>query len=557
MDWISNLQTSHAVAHAILIISLVIVAGLGLGSIRLRGIGLGSAGVLFAGILAGHFGQTADHDILDFAKEFGLILFVFTIGLQLGPSFLATLRHQGLKLNLLAAAIVFGGAGMAILTGWLWRFDFAGVLGLFSGATTNTPALGAGQQTLAALPGVTADRAALPALAYAVSYPVGIAGIIGSLLVVKWWFKIDPAREAEEFQSTHQRQTEPLLRRTLLVENVNLNGVAIGDIPGRTETGVTLSRIRPAGAEKAMVARAETKLTVGDAILVVGTAAGLDRFQVIVGRATDQDLSTAPAQVSFRRIIVTHKSMFGKTIRELQTRRRHNVTITRISRTNIEMTPFPEMRLQFGDVLSVVGEDADLDQVAAEAGNSAKALDHTQFIPMFLGIALGILVGLIPFHFPGIPEPVRLGLAGGPLLLAIVLSRAGNIGPLVWYMPPNTNLAFRELGITLFLACVGIKAGEQFFATVFTTIGLQWLLAAALITVIPLLAVGWLGRKVLRLNYMTLSGLMSGSMTDPPALAFAGNISKSDAPAIAYATVYPLTMLLRILCAQLLVLWFC
>lgn len=559
MNWIFELHASHPVAHAIGALALVSLTGLAFGNLKLRGIGLGSAGVLFAGIVFGHFarqmGQPVDHHLLDFVREFGLVLFVFTIGLQLGPGFFASLRQQGLKLNGLAAAIVLSGAATAALMGWLLHIDFAAVLGLFSGATTNTPSLGAAQQALASLPTVGAERAALPALAYAVSYPLGITGIITALLVVKKWFAIDLNRERAAFEAEQHRDLEPLERRTLIIENPNFDNVPLSEVPGRRETGVNISRLRSAGSDQVRTPRGDTVLHRGDTLLAVGTRSALDRFQRIIGRKSDEDLLNVPSQVTQRRVVVTHKQVLGKTVQELGLEHLHGVVVTRITRADLEMSAVTDLRLQFGDLLQIVGETTGLDRATDVLGNSTKDLQATHFIPLFTGIALGVLLGTLPFAFPGIPQPVRLGLAGGPLIIAILLSRIGHFGTLVWHMPVNTNLAFRELGITLFLAAVGITAGEQFFGTVFTQTGLIWLLAAAVITMLPLLVVAFIGRRWLKLNFLTLSGLMAGSMTDPPALAFAANISKSDAPSVSYATVYPLTMLLRILCGQGLALW--
>jgi putative transport protein len=559
MNWIFELHASHPVAHAIGALALVSLTGLAFGNLKLRAIGLGSAGVLFAGIVFGHFarqmGQPVDHHLLDFVREFGLVLFVFTIGLQLGPGFFASLRQQGLKLNGLAAAIVLSGAATAALMGWLLHLDFAAVLGLFSGATTNTPSLGAAQQALASLPTVNVERAALPALAYAVSYPLGITGIITSLLVVKKWFAIDLNRERAAFEAEQHRDLEPLERRTLIIENPNFDNVPLSEVPGRRETGVNISRLRSAGSDQVRTPRGNTMLHRGDTLLAVGTRAALDRFQRIIGRKSDEDLLNVPSQVTQRRVVVTHKQVLGKTVQELGLEHLHGVVVTRITRADLEMSAVPDLRLQFGDLLQIVGETDELDRATEVLGNSTKDLQATHFIPLFTGIALGVLLGTLPFAFPGIPQPVRLGLAGGPLIIAILLSRIGHFGTLVWHMPVNTNLAFRELGITLFLAAVGITAGEKFFGTVFTQTGLIWLLAAAVITMLPLLVVAFIGRRWLKLNFLTLSGLTAGSMTDPPALAFAANISKSDAPSVSYATVYPLTMLLRILCGQGLALW--
>jgi putative transport protein len=557
MNWLLQMHTAQPVAHAIGILSLVCVAGMAVGSLKLRGVGLGTAGVLFAGILTGYFGKPVDHATLEFVKEFGLILFVFTIGLQLGPGFLATLRQQGLALNALAATIVILGAVTAPALGWLLGIDPAAVLGLLSGATTNTPSLGAAQQTLTTLPGVSPDRQELPALAYAVSYPVAIAGIIGTLLALKALFRIDPLKEAEAFAAEQRRGVEPVERRTLIVENSNLEGVQVEAIPGRREMGVTVSRIRRAEQAEVQLAADDTMLKKGDRIVAVGTGAMLERFERVVGRRIEEDLLQAPGGVTSLRIVVTSKRALGKTVRELGLAHLFGVIITRMTRADLEMSAVQDLRLRFGDVLQVVGNQESVQKTAIFLGNSLKELNETHFIPLFIGIALGIALGTVPVAVPGLPQPLRLGLAGGALIVALVLGRMGRIGRLVLHMPANVNLAFREFGIALFFAAVGLMAGGKFFSTVFSPAGALWLFAGLFVTVPPILVVGVFARAVLKLNFVALSGLLAGSMTDPPALAFASNISRSDAPTVSYATVYPLTMVLRILSAQLLVLLLC
>lgn len=550
MNWLLELNHTQPIAHAIGVLSFVCVLGMTLGSIKLNGIGLGTSGVLFAGIIVGHFGRPVEHHTLEFVKEFGLIFFVFTIGLQLGPGFFAALQQQGLRMNLLAAVIVLLGAIGAPLIGWLASFDPAAVLGIFSGASTNTPSLGAGSQTLAMNPNIEPSRLALPALAYAVTYPTAIGGIIGTLLLLKRLFRIDPAQEAAEFASRNRRKAEPLERRTLVVMNPNLAGITVEMIPGRVETGVSISRVRH-GTET-HVATDATVVQQGDRLAVVGTCLGLEQFERIVGQRSDEDLALTDRSVTFRRIAVTDRDVLGKSVRELSLDKRFGVAVTRITRADIEMTAVPGLRLQFGDVVQIVGSLADLDKATAALGNSLKELNETHFIPLFTGIVVGIALGTLPIMLPGVPQPVRLGLAGGPLVVALLLGRLGRIGRLVWYMPVNTNLAFREFGIALFFAAVGLTAGEKFFETVFSLTGLRWLLAGICVTVVPLLIVGIFARVVWQMNFMDLSGLIAGSMTDPPALAFASNIAGSDAPTVAYATVYPLTTLLRIVSAQML-----
>ena len=551
MNWLFQLHQTQPIAHAIGVLAFVCVVGMALGSLKFRGIGLGTSGVLFAGILVGHLGEQVDHHTLDFVKEFGLILFVFTIGLQLGPGFFAALRQQGVKMNVLAAVVVFLGAASAPLLGWLAHFDSAAVLGIFSGASTNTPSLGAGTQALSSLPEIAPDRLTLPALAYAVTYPAAIIGIIGTLLLLKQIFRIDPEREAADFAAKHRGAVEPLERRTFLVTNPNLDGVRLDAIPGRTESRVTISRVRHDG--ETCAATDATVIYRNDRIAVIGTPAGLEQFERVVGQRTDEDLVLTESGITFRRVAVTDHAVLGKTVGELNLDDRFGVAVTRVTRADIEMSAVQGLRLQFGDQVQIVGTEADLDKAAAALGNSLKELNETHFVPFFIGITLGIALGTMPIAFPGLPQPIKLGLAGGPLIVALILGRIGHFRHQVWHMPINTNLAFREFGIALFFASVGLSAGAKFFATVFSATGLQWLLAGVCVTVLPLLVVGILARLVWKMNFMDLSGLIAGSMTDPPALAFASNIAGSDAPNVAYATVYPLTTLLRILAAQVLV----
>jgi putative transport protein len=554
MNWLYQVHATHPVAHAIGALAFVCAAGMLLGSLKIRGVGLGTAGVLFAGIITGYFGKPVNHETLDFVKELGLILFVFTIGLQLGPGFFAALRRGGLQLNALAAGVVLLGSLLAVTLGWFLKMDFAAVLGMLSGATTNTPSLGAAQQTLATLPGVTEDRTALPALAYAVCYPAAIAGIIGTLLAIRGIFRIDPVKEAESFAAEQRGRAEPLENRSLIVEKPELAGLTIGAIVSRVETGVTVSRYRRAGETEVLAASSDTTVHLGDAMVAVGTRALLDRFQSLVGRRSDEDLRLAPGNVMHRGIVVTHKAVLGRTLGELDLNSRCGAVVSRVTRADIELTAVPGLRLQFGDMIQVVGSQQSLEAAGKLLGNSVKELNETHFIPLFIGIVLGTALGTMPIVIPGLPQPVRLGLAGGPLIVALVLGRIGRIGKLVCHMPVNANLAFREFGIALFFAAVGLAAGPKFFSSVFSSTGILWLSAGLGVTILPLAGAGLFARAVLKMNFTVISGLLAGSVTDPPALAFANNLAKSDAPTVAYATVYPLTTLLRIAIAQLLAL---
>jgi putative transport protein len=481
MIWLDQLHATQPVAQAIGILALVCVAGMSLGSIKVRGIELGTAGVLFAGIITGYFTRPVDHATLAFVKEFGLILFVFTIGLQLGPGFFAALRRDGLRLNALVVGVVLFGSALAVMFGWLLRIDPAAVLGVLSGASTSTTSLGAAQQALSTQTSVSEQQQALVALAYAVTYPAAIAGIIGTLLLLKRLFRIDTTKEVEMLTAERQRHIEPLeSHHTVAVGNVNL------------------------------------------------------------------------ATLTQRGIVVTHRNVLGKTIEELGMDNRWGVVVRRVTRGDIPLTPGSDFRLKFGDVVQAVGDEQSLERAEELLGNSTKELNETHFIPLFLGIALGIIAGTIPIAIPGLPHPVQLGLAGGPLVIALLLGRIGHVGRLVFYVPINANLAFREFGIALFFAAVGLTAGPSFFTSVFSGAGLLWLVTGLVVTVLPLLLFGFVARVMLHMNFAVLGGLLAGSVTDPPALAFINNLTKSDAPTLAYVTVYPLTTVLRVLAAQVL-----
>jgi putative transport protein len=561
MHWLVELASTQPVAWAVLVLSLVATGGLMISTVKLRGVGLGVAGVLFSGIIVGHLlsKQPELHlrpDMLDFVRDFGLILFMFTVGLQLGPGFFASLRRQGLKLNLLAVGVVGLGLSLMLVLAWLRGVDWLSAIGLFSGATTNTPSLGAAQQALKSLRGPGADIVTT-ALAYAVAYPGGIFSIILTLVTLKHLLRVDPEREAEQFRADQKRSFAALDRMNLVVENPNLQNLPIGEVPGRRETGVVVSRIKRAGATEVKTATEQTILEKGDVILAVGTRPNLEKFRLVIGREAEVNLIKAPGRVVSRKIVVTHREVLGKTIEELDLDALYGVTVTRVARADIEMTAVPELELQFGDMLQVVGDEQSMAKAIEVLGNSVKALNETNFIPIFIGIALGILLGLVPIRFPGIPEAVRFGITGGPLVLAIILSRIGRVGSLVWYMPANANLAFRELGSVLFLSCVGLKAGDRFFEMALTANGWTWLWIGFCISIIPIFVIGLTARLVFKLNFTTISGLLAGSMTDTPALAFATGFCKSDAPSIAYATVYPLTLLLRVVAVQVLVLFLC
>ncbi len=550
MDWLNDLFTTESVARTVILLGVAGALGWSLGKIKVFGVSLGVAGVLFAGLLLGHFKLSFDHHVLEFVREFGLILFVYTLGLQIGPGFFASLRARGLALNLFAVAIVF--LGVAVASTWiiLGQTDVASGVGLLSGATTNTPSLAAAQQALKQV-GAADDAAVIQGLGYAIAYPFGILGIIITMILVRTVFRIDVQKEVAAAEAANRPSTPPPTTRNFEVRNPNLNGRTLGTVPGLPGSGVVVSRFSRDGV--VAVAHPDTRLQLGDILHAVGPEAGLETLRVVIGSEAGVDLKTIPGTVINRRLIVTKSAMFGRPLAELTTFAQHHVVVTRVTRQGLEFTPAPGFRLQFGDVLMVVGEAPQIDAVSVVVGNSPKALDTPQPLTFFLGIVLGVVVGSIPMMLPGLPAAVKLGLAGGPLVVAILLSRLTTTGPLIWHIPHNANHMLREVGISLFLAAVGIKSGEKFVDVLMGSDGVRWLVFGALITIVPLLIVGFVARAWKKLNYAELCGLLAGSMTDPPALAFAQQTTGSDAPAVAYATVYPLVMLLRVFTAQLVV----
>lgn len=550
MDWLIHLFTQESVARTVVLLGITGAAGTAFGKIRIFGVSLGVAGVLFAGLFLGYLKLSIDAHVLEFVREFGLILFVYTLGLQIGPGFFGSLRARGLVLNAFAATVVL--LGVAITCAWI-SFGFvelpAGV-GLLSGATTNTPSLAAAQEALRQV-GAGGSAPVIQGLAYAVAYPFGIIGIILTMLILRAAFRIDVRAEVALAESSHASTAPKPATRNFEVRNANLAGRPLSKVPGLAGSGVVVSRVSRDG--QVAVARPDTILRLGDILHAVGPEEGLDELRVVVGAEAGIDLKALPGPVTNRRLIVTRSDIFGKELADVPVFAEHNVVVTRVTRNGIEFSAAPGFRLQFGDVLMVVGESPQIDAVAHAVGNSNKALNTPQPIPFFVGIALGVIVGSIPLAIPGLPAAVKLGLAGGPLVVAILLSRAANTGPLVWHMPTNANHMLREVGITLFLAAVGLRSGEKFVEVLLGGNGVQWLLYGAAVTAIPLVIVGFVARLWKKLNYAELCGLLAGSMTDPPALAFAQQTTGSDAPAVAYATVYPLVMLLRVFSAQLVV----
>ncbi len=545
MDWLVNLFLGKGIASAVIILALTIAIGLLLNRIKFGSVSLGVTWVLFAGIVLSHFGLTLDPQICHFIKEFGLILFVYSIGIQVGPSFISSLRDGGIKLNMLAMLIILLGCcicyGIHIVTGE----DLATMVGVLSGAVTNTPGLGAAQS-------VAGEKASTMATAYAVAYPLGVVGIILSMLLIRWIFRIKIDREASKATRSDAPRT---VRVDVRVTNHAIFGKTIEDISRMTRSHFVVARIFDHENQQ-RIASGSTELQENDILRIVVSSQEMELVQSLIGdvvKVNDTEWGSASSHLEKRRIVVTKPELNGKHIGDLHIRENYNVTITRVVRAGIELVATYELRLQMGDVVVVVGRANDLDQVSTILGNSVKRLDRPNLFPIFMGMFLGVLLGSIPIFIPGVPQAVKLGLAGGPLIVAILLAKYGPKYKVVTFTTNSANMMIREIGISLFLAAVGLGAGEGFIEAIANG-GYWWILFGFAITVLPLLIVGIIARKGMKMDYFSLMGLMSGAMTDPPALAYANTVATNDRAAVAYATVYPLTMFLRIFTAQILAL---
>lgn len=546
------------IALTVSVLALVAVVGLWLGNIKIRGVGFGIGGVLFGGIFVGHFadqlGWVLSADMLHFIQEFGLILFVYTIGIQVGPGFFASLRVSGLRLNLFAFGIVVMGGLVTAILHKLFAIPLPVVLGIFSGAVTNTPALGAGQQILRDL-GIPADVVDQMGMSYAMAYPFGICGILLSMWLVRVLFRVNVEQEAKEHESTLTNGHALIKTINIRVENPNLNNMAIQDVPILNSATIICSRLKR--DDTLMVPSPDTLIQHGDLLHLVGQPADLNNARLVIGQEVDTSLSTRGTDMRVERVVVTNEKVLGKKIRDLQVKERYDVVISRLNRAGVELVASQDASLQFGDILNLVGRPSSIDAVADMVGNAQQKLQQVQMLPVFIGVGLGVMLGSIPLYVPGFPVALKLGLAGGPLIMALILGRIGSIGKLYWFMPPSANLALRELGIVLFLAVVGLKSGGDFVDTLVNGEGMSWVGYGIFITAIPLITVGLLARMFAKMNYLTLCGMLAGSMIDPPALAFANNLhATSGAAALSYATVYPLVMFLRIITPQLLAVLF-
>jgi putative transport protein len=555
VEFITDLLRKESIAQTIFLYSLIIAAGVFLGKRKVFGVSLGVTFVLFTGILMSHFGFTTNQLIVEFVREFGLILFVFSIGLQLGPGFFSSFRKGGLSLNLMAVGVVFLGGFITILIHYITGTSLLMLVGIMSGAVTNTPGLGAAQNTLNQIAG-TMQNYEVPeiSLGYAVAYPFGVLGIILTLIVLKKAFGIDSSKELDQF--TRKQHPDSLLpeKINIQVTNPQVFEKSIAEISGYLNKESVISRVLHRG--ELQPATSGTIISKNDIVLIVTKKELIPDAVKLIGTISEMDISVRQGNMVSRRIIVTNSETFGKSIGSLRLRTKYNLNITRVFRSGIEFMASPEIRLQMGDRLTVVGDENSVERCAELLGNSLRRLNEPNIIPIFIGIMLGVVLGSIPIPLPGIVNPLRLGLAGGPLIVAILLSRYGHRFSLVSYTTISANLMLREIGITLFLASVGLMSGEKFIPAFISGKGFLWMGYGALITLIPTIIVFLFARIVMKRNYLEICGLLAGSLTDPPALAFANDITQSEAPSIAYATVYPLVMFLRIFIAQLLILLF-
>lgn len=556
MSWFTELLTGNSIAHAVLIYAFVIATGVMLGKIKIGGISLGVTFVLFMGILVGHFGFTVDHTIMHFIKEFGLILFIFSIGLQVGPSFFTSFKKGGMQLNGLACLLVLLGIAVTLSLFYIFNGDISipMLVGIMQGAVTNTPGLGAAQEALRQLSEAGELTGPIPSigLGYAVAYPMGVIGVLLSFIIIRGIFRIKLEKEEESLTSQKGNHEVPNWI-TIKVTNEALVGSTLSACQSMIRRQFIASRLF--NGNEVIIPSDETKLALGDILSVIVNTADERSVTAFLGKKIDYVWEDSENTMISRRIVVTQGNINGRTIGSLAFRSLYGVNITRVHRSGIDLLARPELYLQVGDRVTVVGALESIKKVEKILGNTLKRLNEPHLITIFLGIFVGILVGSIPIHFPNMPMPAKLGLAGGPLIVAILLGRFGYRLKLITYTTQSANLMLREMGISLFLASVGISAGAEFVDTVVSPDGLRWILSGVLITMVPAITVGIIGR-LLKINYFTLIGMISGSCTNPPALAYSGSIANNDAPAVAYSTVYPLTMFLRIICAQFIILLF-
>ena len=564
MDWIINLFTNtESIAHIALLYAVVIAVGILLGKIKIGGISLGVTFVLFAGIVAGHIGFTGPTNILSFIQDFGLILFVFCIGLQVGPGFFESFRKGGVTLNLLSTTLVLLNVGVMFACYYIFfdtndKTNLPMMVGTLYGAVTNTPGLGAANEALESVWKAVDGAAPQIAAGYACAYPLGVLGIIGATIAVRFITRTKLEEEEEELkeEAGDNAHTKPL-QMHLKVDNTYLAGRTVKQINEFLNRDVVFSRLLHDG--NVSIPSSRDVFHMGDEVLVVCAAVDAEAIQAFIGpeieKPWEEDQSDQP--LISKRIVITNPSMNGKELGKMHFSSVYGVTVTRISRQGMDLFASRNYRFQVGDKLLVVGPTDNVNRIADLMGNSVKRLDTPNIATIFIGIIIGILFGSIPFAIPGMPVPMKLGIAGGPLIIAILIGRFGHRMKLNTYTTTSANMMLREMGLVLFLASVGVKAGAHFWGTVVEGDGLMYVFTGFLITIIPIIIIGVIARIKFKFNYFTIMGMLAGTCTDPPALAYANSVCSREAPAIGYSTVYPLSMFLRILTAQLIVLFCC
>lgn len=549
MDLVLSLFTpgNTGLASTIVLYSFVIALGVYLGKLKLGGVSLGVTFVLFVGILMGHFGYVVDGEVLHFIREFGLILFIFSIGLQVGPGFFSSFKKGGMRLNGLAVLGILLNVAIVLAIYFFedGKTSIDALVGVMSGAVTNTPGLAAAQQTVENIESVNTM-----AMGYAAAYPLGVVGIILAMFIVKAIFRIKVDKEVKEIED--EAENSQLKPHVVTFEATNqlIDGKNLQELHDVINCNFVVSRLMRTNGE-IVIPKSETLIHTGDKVLVVMSAQDEDRLKAVIGPEIEMDWKAMPSPVVSRRILITKGNFNGVTLGSLRLRMGYKLNATRVNRAGVDLLASPGLRLQIGDRLTVVGNEEDINRLATKLGNSMKRLNEPNLITIFVGILVGIVLGSVDLGFG-----MKLGLAGGPLVIAILLSRFGYKFKLITYTSSSASLLMRELGICLFLASVGISSGRGFADTVFNTTGMWWVIWGFIITVVPLIVVGCIARGCYKINYLTIMGLMSGGCTDPPALAYANNSTGNDAPAVAYSTVYPLTMFLRVVAAQVLVLMF-
>ena len=557
MDWINDLLWGEGIGHSILLLSFVIAAGIQLGKIKVFGISLGITLVLFVGIILGHFGFTVNHNVIHFFKEFGLILFVYSVGMQVGPGFFSSFRQGGITLNMLACGIVFLGVATALVLHFVTGIPMPTMVGILSGAVTNTPGLGAAQQAYSDMYGVSDNTIAL---GYAVAYPLGVIGIILSIIFVRYVFRVNFDKENDDLNkedASHTNEAKPI---SLVVKNPAVFGKTVGELSGLMDhLDFVISRVWRNDNKQIEIASAGTILNEDDKIFVITTDQDAESVKTFIGEEIDMERKQwirMESQFINRRILITKPELNGKKLGQLKLRKLYGINITRINRAGVDLVATPGLTLQVGDRVNVVGTETAVSNVEKVLGNSLNRLNEPNLITIFIGIALGIVLGSIPITFPGIPQPVKLGLAGGPIIVGILIGTFGPRMHMITYTTRSANLMLRALGLSMYLACLGLDAGAHFFDTVFRPEGLLWIGLGAGLTIIPTVIVGAVAFKIMKIDFGSVSGMLCGSMANPMALSYANTTVEGDEPSVSYATVYPLSMFIRVISAQLLIMLF-